>query len=120
MGLQLTGRHTEDWQLTGRHTAGLKLMGTHTEDWQPTGTQQDAWQGLDTQQAGWQPEEQLVWHMVACGWIRSRQRAVMSGDSFPEQPLYLDPGVPTAQKHAPVVFLVFLPQDCFLEPSFLL
>lgn len=128
MGLQLTGTHTEDWQLTGTHTAGLKLTGTHMEDWQPTGTQQDAWQGLgtqqvgwqglDTQQAGWQPEEQLVWHMVVCGWIRSRQKAVMSGDGLPGQPLYLDPGIP--QHRSTPIFLVFLPQCCLLELNFLL
>lgn len=51
-------------QLTGTHTAGLWLKGTR----------QEGWQKLGTQEASWQPSEQLAWHTVAWGWVRSGQR----------------------------------------------
>ena len=95
-GLQLTGRHTAGLKLTGTYTAGLQLTGRHTVDRQEGVTHtaglqltggQDGWQGLGTQ-AAWQPEEQLVWHMVAWGWLVSGGRRVMSAGCLPGQPLY--------------------------------
>ena len=94
--------------------------------WQGLDVKQDVWQGLDVlqdgwqelgTQAAWQPEEQLVWHMVAWGWLVSGGRRVMSAGCLPGQPLY--PGRGRLDTDATVVFLVLplpgcLPGHCFL------
>ena len=84
--------------------------------WQGLDVLQDGWQELGTQ-AAWQPEEQLVWHMVAWGWLVSGGRRVMSAGCLPGQPLY--PGRGRLDTDATVVFLVLplpgcLPGHCFL------
>ena len=55
--------HPEDWQEEATHTTGLQLTGRHTEDWQ----------GLGEQQPAWQPVEQLAWHMLSWGWLVWRE-----------------------------------------------
>lgn len=65
--------------------------------WQGLDVLQDGWQRLGTQ-ASWQPEEQLVWHMVAWGWLVLGGELEMSVLCLLQQLLYPDCGRPSRKE----------------------
>ena len=58
-------------------------------------------------QAAWKPEEQLVWHMVAWGWVVLGGELVMSAGCLSWQLLYPGCGRPS-NKNTTVDFLVIV------------
>ena len=108
------------WQGLDVKQDGWQGLGTQAA-WQALDVKQDGWQGLGTQ-AAWQPEEKLVWHMVAWGWLVSGGRWVMSAGCLPGRPLYPSRGR-LDNTDTTVVFLVLplpgcLPGHCFLLQIF--
>ena len=95
---------------------GWQRLDVKQDVWQGLGVLQDGWQELGTQ-AAWKPEEQLVWHMVAWGWVVLGGELVMSAGCLSWQLLYPGCGRPSNIEAQLLTSLWLLPL-CF--PNILL